>query len=71
MIGYFDSAIPKNQQMINPMVQGFFDRFDKNGDGVLVKEELTGRARSMFDRADRDDDGKITIEELDKTFNRR
>ncbi len=41
----------------------FLDRFDKNGDGKVSKDEMPERARRMFDRVDKDGDGFITPEE--------
>ena len=40
-----------------------FDRWDKNGDGKLIREELPAHARVNFERADKDGDGFITREE--------
>jgi acetyl esterase/lipase len=37
-----------------------FDRWDKNGDGKLIREELPAHARANFERADKDGDGLIT-----------
>ena len=41
----------------------FLDRFDKNGDGKVSKDEMPERARRMFDRVDKNGDGFITPEE--------
>ncbi|MGQ9581880.1 MAG: hypothetical protein ACUVT8_13220, partial [Armatimonadota bacterium] len=49
-------------------VEDRFAKLDKNGDGVLTKDELT-RPR-LFARLDTNSDGKITREEA-KTFLRR
>ena len=40
-----------------------FDRWDKNGDGQLSKEELPEALRKNFDRIDRDGNGSISREE--------
>ena len=37
-----------------------FERWDRNGDGVLTPEELPAALRPNFDRVDRDGDGRIT-----------
>jgi len=41
--------------------------FDRNGDGVLTKEELPERFQGLFDRADTDKNGKLTPDELRKS----
>ncbi len=50
--------------------QGLFARWDKNGDGKLVREELPAPLRKNFDRVDRDGDGFISREE-DAAFRAR
>ena len=47
-----------------------FDRWDRNGDGKLTKEELPQNAKPNFDRADKNNDGFISREE-DKNFRER
>jgi acetyl esterase/lipase len=47
-----------------------FDRWDRNGDGKLTKEELPQNARPNFGRADKNNDGFISREE-DKNFRAR
>lgn len=45
-------------------VDGFFKDFDKNGDGVLQRDELPPAYQAAFARIDTNKDGKITREEL-------
>lgn len=40
--------------------------FDKNGDGVLTKDELPERMQGLLARGDANQDGKLTREELTK-----
>jgi len=47
-----------------------FDRWDRNQDGKLVREELPAALRKNFDRVDRDRDGFISRDE-DRAFWRR
>ena len=57
----------KNRQ---PNPGRFLQRFDKNGDGAIDREEAPGRLKQSFKRADRDGDGKITRGELAAVFKR-
>lgn len=41
--------------------------FDKNGDGVLTRDEVPERMAGIFARADKNGDGKITADELKST----
>ena len=41
------------------------ERFDKNGDGKIERDELQGPAQRMFDRLDVDGDGAITKKDVD------
>jgi hypothetical protein len=41
-----------------------FNRLDRNGDGILSKEEVTSAREQMFDRVDMDRDGIITLAEI-------
>ena len=45
-------------------VEGFFKDFDKNGDGLLQREELPSEYRASFGHIDTNKDGKISREEL-------
>jgi len=45
-------------------IDRFFKDFDKNGDGVLTRDELPQQLRQSFDRIDANRDGKITRAEL-------
>lgn len=42
-----------------------FERFDRNGDGKIVKDEFPQQAARFFDRIDTDSDGKITEKEFE------
>lgn len=45
-----------------------FSRLDKNGDGLLAADEMSGERRELFDRlvrrGDKNGDGKLTSEEF-------
>lgn len=43
---------------------GVFDRFDKNGDGLLTADEIPKSLRRLTRRADENGDGKISRKEL-------
>ncbi len=51
--------------------QDLFDRWDRNGDGKLTRDELPEKARPNFDRADTNGDGVISREEDAAFRNRR
>lgn len=38
--------------------------FDRNGDGVLTRDELPERFQDMFNRADLDTSASVTLDEL-------
>jgi Ca2+-binding EF-hand superfamily protein len=40
-----------------------FTELDKNKDGALVKDELSGKGSRKFERADANNDGKVTLAE--------
>ncbi|WP_417847534.1 hypothetical protein [Thalassoglobus sp.] len=44
--------------------EAFLDRFDKDKDGAISKEEATGRLSENFERIDANSDGKIDPKEL-------
>lgn len=46
--------------------QGMFERFDKNGDGFVSKDEFTASRNDMFAKLDANGDGVIDQSELDK-----
>ncbi len=45
-------------------LRGHSQEIDRDGDGVLTREEAVGNARRMFEKMDGDRDGKITTTEL-------
>ncbi|WP_425618701.1 EF-hand domain-containing protein [Anatilimnocola sp. NA78] len=46
--------------------KAIFERFDKNSDGKLSKDEAPERMRENFDRLDSDGDGNVTLAEFEK-----
>jgi acetyl esterase/lipase len=48
-----------------------FRQFDKNGDGRLSRDELTGPFAPLFDRLDTNKDGFLSPDELDAWFRQR
>jgi Ca2+-binding EF-hand superfamily protein len=61
------------QKKIAERVAKMIERHDKDGDGLLVIEEMpgAGRAEMMFERFDLDGDGVITQEEFDEAKSKR
>jgi len=51
-----------------PSPREIFQRFDKNGDGKLSKEEAPERMQQNWDRIDRNSDGSVTPDELAQAF---
>ncbi|HBI42233.1 MAG TPA: hypothetical protein DDY78_05155 [Planctomycetales bacterium] len=47
-------------------VDRFLERYDKNKNGFIEREELPERLRHAFDQIDTDKDGKLSREELEK-----
>lgn len=54
-----------------PSPEEFIQQNDKDGDGKVGKDELTGPAANFFDRMDEDQDGFITLEEVKAARERR
>ncbi len=56
---------PERQQKINEFVDRYFERFDKNSDGVILKTEMpTALERYGFSRFDQDENGHLDREEI-------
>ena len=67
MIGYFDIAVPLDSlPKQNLQLQTLLDRFDKNKDGKISRDEVPGRLKKIFDRLDTNFDNKLTKAELAK-----
>jgi hypothetical protein len=65
------AAIAARQEKIDNFVQQFFDRFDKDGDGVVVELEMPlSVQRFGFRRFDDDRDGRVTREEIEHAARR-
>ncbi len=71
-----DKEKPANQNPKKPQAEApaflklsadeFIKLFDKNGDGVLTKDELPPRLAPMFDKADTNGDGKLDKQEVER-----
>lgn len=86
MIGYFDIAIARSDLaagkpapmnlggggLLSPVNRARFylKRYDKNGDGLVEKEELPAQLHNLADRLDTDKDGKVSAEELAELLKR-
>ncbi len=46
-------------------LKGHSKEIDRDGDGVLTRQEAIGNAERMFEKMDTNGDGKITTEEMD------
>ena len=46
-----------NAQVLGPLADSIFDRFDANHDGILSREEIKAARATMFDRIDTDHTG--------------
>ncbi len=53
-----------------PNWERFAERFDKNGDGKITRDEVEGRMQRNFDRIDVDGDGAISKQDLDAVRSR-
>jgi hypothetical protein len=77
MIGYFDIAVPVNDELLNHSfqhlveAQGLMYRFDKNKDGKILKSELPLPAQERFGKYDHDENGEILVREVAKTVSQR
>jgi len=77
MIGYFDVAVPIKDELrgydFDQLIgaQTLMYRFDKNGDGKILKSELPKSKKSRFAAYDRNEDGKIVVRELARTLAER
>ncbi|MEX0793482.1 MAG: hypothetical protein WD045_10125, partial [Pirellulaceae bacterium] len=82
MIGYFDIAQPRPPEEETEPAPAMDDKekeyaeaadrlikkHDRNGDGIVQREEIGGNGKQIFDRLDTNQDGKVTQEELMSTF---
>jgi peroxiredoxin len=68
MIGYYDYAVPigDSDDEVPVKVRAYFERLDKNGDGVVLESELEPRVRALFKRFDTDSNGKVDLREFAK-----
>jgi Ca2+-binding EF-hand superfamily protein len=55
---------PQLLKLLQASPEEFLKRFDKNGDGVLTRDELPPRLAQAFDQADRNGDGKLDKQEV-------
>ncbi len=49
---------------------GYFDKYDANGDGKLILDELPDHKAQKFERMDLDGDGAITRDEAEQARNK-
>ncbi len=54
---------PRNRRP-KPSPEMLIERFDKDGDGKLAKDEVSDRMQSRFTKFDTDQDGFVTVAEL-------
>ena len=59
------------RKRLDKFVVKYFDRFDGNRDGQVVKSELPRIKRYEANRFDKNDDGSVTPDELTKSIWRR
>ncbi|MBI1903380.1 MAG: EF-hand domain-containing protein [Planctomycetia bacterium] len=55
-----------NQRERRPDPARMVEQFDKNGDGLLGRDEVPERMKERFDQIDADKDGKLSKEELQR-----
>ena len=80
MIGYFDIAVPLDdgteelpiEQVLSAEEKAamLLGRLDKNGDKVLVKDEVPQKYRFMVELLDADDSGSVDQKELEKIIDK-
>lgn len=56
---------PRLQELMTIDAKTFLERFDKNKDGYLTKDELPERMARLFDRSDTNGDGKLDLREIE------
>lgn len=56
----------EEQKHVDADVQHFLNRFDRNQDKAIQKDELPARLRQDFDKLDRDSNGKLDRRELEQ-----
>lgn len=52
------------------MDQARFNKLDRNGDGVLTREDFAEAAKAKLEQADTNNDGKVSFEEAKAAFPR-
>ncbi len=57
---------PALAAIVNGTAEDFINRFDKNKDGVVSRDELPPRMSRVFDRADTNGDGKLDRDEVER-----
>jgi peroxiredoxin len=78
MIGYFDIVTPRSAARESgkskpriplELLEGAAKRWDKNGNGILEKDEVPARWQSLMERLDRNGDQQIDATELKNANN--
>ncbi len=62
------SDAPPPPPPMDHMAEGFFNRLDQNGDGVVTKSEYKTYTTRWFNEADTNHDGKLTLDEVKAKF---